>query len=92
MYRTKVFVMSVVPQNQHINENVLNTSQLLCAKNVVNVMEITLQPAHTTIHNSKRSGVQAVNDGKWSEIKERVRHKKNLTHTFNDITRQSYID
>lgn len=23
---------------------------------------------------SKRSGVQAVNDGKWSEIKERVRH------------------
>ena len=24
--------------------------------------------------DSKRSGVQAVNDGKWSEIKERVRH------------------
>lgn len=23
---------------------------------------------------SKRSGVQSVNDGKWSEIKERVRH------------------
>ena len=37
-------------------------------------MEITPQPAHTTIHNSKRSGVQVVNDGKWSEIKERVRH------------------
>lgn len=55
-------------------------------------MAITLRPAHTTIYNSKRSGAQAVNDGKWSEIKERVRHKKNLTHTFNDITRQSYID
>lgn len=39
-------------------------------------MAITLRPAHTTIYNSKRSGVQAVNDGKWSEIKERVRHKK----------------
>ena len=42
-------------------------------------MEITPRIAHTTIHNSKRSGVQAVsvqavNDGKWSEIKERVRH------------------
>ena len=37
-------------------------------------MGITPRPAHTTIHNTKRSGVQAVNDGKWSEIKERVRH------------------
>ena len=75
-FRTKVFVMSVAHQNQHINEDVLNTSQSLYVKNVINVMEITPRIAHTTIHNSKRSGVQAVNDGKWSEIKERVRHKK----------------
>lgn len=73
-FRTKVFVMSVAHQNQHINEDVLNTSQSLYVKNVINVMEITPRIAHTTIHNSKRSGVQAVNDGKWSEIKERVRH------------------
>lgn len=92
MFRTKVFVTNVAHQNQHINEDVLNTNQSSYVKNAINVMAITLRPAHTTIYNSKRSGVQAVNDGKWSEIKERVRHKKNLTHTFNDITRQSYID
>ena len=74
MCHTKAFVMSAVHQNQHINEGVLNTSQSLYAKNVINVMGITPRPAHTTIHNTKRSGVQAVNDGKWSEIKERVRH------------------
>ena len=72
--RTKVFVTSAAHQNQHTNENVLNTNQSSYVKNVINVMGITPQHAHTTIHNPKRSGVQAVNDGKWSEIKERVRH------------------
>ena len=73
-FHTKVFVTSVVRQNQRINEDVLNTNQSLYVKNAINVMGITPRIAHITIHNSKRSGVQAVNDGKWSEIKERVRH------------------
>ena len=49
-FRTKVFVMNVVHQNQRINENVLNTSQSSYVENVINVMGITQQIVHSIIH------------------------------------------
>lgn len=60
----KVFVTNVAHQNQHINENVPNTNQSSYVKNVINVMETTPQPAHTTIHNSKHSDIQTANNSK----------------------------
>ena len=50
-FRTKVFVMSVAHQNQHINEDVLNTSQSLYVKNVINVMVITQPIAQLATHS-----------------------------------------